>query len=335
MNRKSSQILILLLLALAAFAGCSDDDDPVGPDPTPEQTPFEALVEQCVPYINDADDCPGVISAQALYNDQISAEPVYTVIDIRSQADFDNLGHIEGAIHSTLATLLTDVAAIPQDEHLVVTCYTGQSAGWAKLALELMGWEDVKTLGFGMSSWNTTLCGSWNSNVGNLLGTPETELNNDELVENAFPVLSGVTTDNVLATKVAALLATPFSSRGLNYATYLALPVDEQDDYFFLNYWGATDYTTLGHIPGAYQFTPAASLDIDQMLANIPTDKKIVVYCWTGQTSAQIAGYLYMLGYDAYTLSFGANKLFHDSLEAGKRWDQAEDSHDFPLVMTE
>mgnify|MGYP002064785740 CR=1 FL=1 len=75
---------------------------------------------------------------------------------------------------------------------------------------------------------------------------------------------------------------------------------------------GLTGSFTRGHIPGAFQFTPYQSLGIDQMLANIPTDHPIVVYGWTGQHSSQLVAYLNMLGYEAYSLVFGANALFCD-----------------------
>ena len=68
-----------------------------------------------------------------------------------------------------------------------------------------------------------------------------------------------------------------------------------------------------GHINGAIQYTPKTSLLLDADLKTLPTDKTIVVYCYTGQTSAHVASYLRVLGYDAYTLTFGMNKLFNDN----------------------
>ena len=90
-----------------------------------------------------------------------------------------------------------------------------------------------------------------------------------------------------------------------------------------------------GHIPGAFQFTPAQSLGLNQMLGNLPTDKPIVVYCWTGQQSSQLTAYLIMLGYEAYSLSYGANNLYYDSLtNLGVKWE-ATDQRDFPLVSVD
>jgi rhodanese-related sulfurtransferase len=62
----------------------------------------------------------------------------------------------------------------------------------------------------------------------------------------------------------------------------------------------------------------------------VPTDMPVVVYCWTSQTSSQVAAYLNMLGYDAYSLKFGSNNLFHTDLTAHK-WTAGSD---FPLEVT-
>ncbi len=54
------------------------------------------------------------------------------------------------------------------------------------------------------------------------------------------------------------------------------------------------------------------------MLQYLPTDKKIVIYCWTGQTSAQVAAYLRMLGYDAVSMYYGMNGCSFTALPVGK-----------------
>lgn len=318
--------MLLILIALVAFAGCSDDDDPV--TPTPTTAAFSTMAAAGAAYLNDSADCPGVISAVDLNNDLAD----FTVIDIRQQIDYDN-GHIDGAYHSSLGTLLDDLAseAIPSGNPYVVACYSGQSAGHAKIAMELMGYTDVYSLLFGMSSWNAATAGPWNDNTGDNLTNPETTPNNGDLVINAYPVLTGDEA-TVVEDRVAAMLTVGF--RGVMYDAIK----DNLEDYFILNYFGEADYLgtgengTPGHIPGAFQFTPYASMAIDEMLGNIPADKTVVVYCWTGQHSSQVTAYLNMLGYDALSLKFGSNNLFH-TLLSGHKWSAAQ-INDFLLVPT-
>ena len=317
--------LLILMLALNVFWGCSDDDDD-GDDPvTPTETAFEVMAAAGAAYINDSAQCPGVFSATSLEENL----DLYTVIDIRSETDYLE-GHIPGAYHSSLGTLLDDLAnEIPSGKPYVVACYTGQGAGHAKIAMELAGYGDVFSLLFGMSSWNTTL-DSWTGNCANNLVAPETTNNNADLTEHAFPTLSE---DNstVVADRVDAMLAAGF--KGVPYSTVEASP----ESYFILNYFGEADYLgegdsgVPGHIGGAYQFTPYASMGIEQMLPNIPTDMPVVVYCWTGQHSSQVTAYLNMLGYEAYSLKFGSNGLFYDDLTAHK-WG-AGAQNDFALEV--
>ena len=314
--------MIMMMVVLAMFWGCSSDDGTVT-TPTPTQTAFEAMAAAGETYVNDT-ECPGVMTAQDLFDNLAD----YTVIDIRGQTDYD-AGHISGAYHSSLGTLIADLQTIPAGKPYVVACYTGQSAGYAKIAMELLGYGDVYSLGFGMSSWNSSIATSWNNNCADELGNPETTNNNANLTNHAFPVLSG-TPATIVQTRVAAVLQAGFQSK-----SYTDIR-DNLGDYFVINYFGEADYLgqgtsgVPGHIPGAYQFTPRASLGASEMLKNIPTDQPVVVYCWTGQTSSQITAYLNMLGYEAYSLRFGSNNLFHSSLTA-HQWSAAS-QNDFPLV---
>ncbi|MBA4378230.1 MAG: hypothetical protein C0395_06165 [Gemmatimonas sp.] len=297
----------------------------VGGAQTPE---FAAMYAAVDAYLNDNTDCPGVITAQVLYDNLDD----YTVIDIRSATDY-GAGHIAGAYNvPSLGGLLAALeTTIPDDKPYVITCYTGQSAGHAKIAMELMGYEDVKSLKWGMSSWNSTLAGRMYDNIGDYLPAPETTNNNGSLVAHAYPTLADEDPATVVEDRVAAMLAAGFQS-----FTWTAPTPPDMTPYFVVNYFGVADYEGTGtngvpgHIPGAFQFTPYTSMKIGEMLPYLPIDgTPIVVYCWTGQTSSQVAAALNMLGYNAKTLSFGSNRLFHSSLLANK-WTAAE-THDFAL----
>jgi len=319
--------VILLLIAMMALWGCSDDDDdnPTGPT----ATPFEVLADAGKAYVNDSAKCPGVINADAIVDNLDD----YTIIDIRREADY-LAGHIPGAYNSSLGTLLDDLAAtIPGDKPYVVVCYSGQSAGHAKIAMEMMGYTPVYSLLFGMSSWNSTLdrwTGACDNELTDGIGA-ETENQNDGLTDHDLPDLGAYETDTVVAERVAETLAAGF--KGIQYADIQ----DNLDEYFIINYFGVDDYEgngsagVPGHIPGAYQFTPYQSLAVDQMLASIPTDVPVVVYCWTGQHSSQVTFYLNMLGYEAYSLAYGSNKLFHDQLTA-HQWNESQ-LNDYPLEV--
>jgi rhodanese-related sulfurtransferase len=98
-----------------------------------------------------------------------------------------------------------------------------------------------------------------------------------------------------------------------------------------VNYWSAADYSW-GHIPGAIQYTPKADLKLDTFLKTLPTDKTIAVYCYTGQTSAHVAAFLKILGYDAKTILFGVNGMAYDTMP-GTKFNPDTDVHDYDLVQ--
>jgi rhodanese-related sulfurtransferase len=103
------------------------------------------------------------------------------------------------------------------------------------------------------------------------------------------------------------------------------------DNYYIANYWSESDYTDIGHIPGAMQYTPKTSMALDADLLTLPSDpnETVVVYCWTGQTSANMAVYLRTIGYNAKTLTFGANGMIWDELPSHKWTTDTPKGYDY------
>ena len=64
------------------------------------------------------------------------------IISLRSTEDYAK-GHVPGAVHMDIKTLFTDdnLTTIPQDKDVVAVCYTGQTAGQATAALNMLGYE--------------------------------------------------------------------------------------------------------------------------------------------------------------------------------------------------
>ncbi len=91
-----------------------------------------------------------------------------------------------------------------------------------------------------------------------------------------------------------------------------------KEDYYIINYWPAAEYSDPGHISGAIQYTPRESIALNVDLKTLPTDKTIVVYCYSGQESAQLAPYLRLIGYDAKSLKYGTNGMIYDQMTKSK-----------------
>jgi rhodanese-related sulfurtransferase len=110
----------------------------------------------------------------------------------------------------------------------------------------------------------------------------------------------------------------------------------------------APDAYALGHIPGAIN-VPWKTIAEPDNLAKLPTDKQIVVYCYTGHTGQIATTVLNLLGYDAINLKFGMMGWTKDdtvlgtarySLDTSGDYrletepNEATETYDFPTVST-
>jgi rhodanese-related sulfurtransferase len=252
----------------------------------------------------------------------------YYLIDIRNEADFNN-GHINGAVHSSLGSLL-NAASNAAGKTIVVACYTGQTAAHAVVALRLSGYPDAKVLKWGMGSWDISLAGAWNSNTGNSGSSSSNwtaapgALAADATYDLPGFSSSATTGEGILAERVTYMLTNGF--KGVQNTDVLAAPTN----YFINNFWAASDVEHYGHVSGAHRINPL-SIENGEM-NKLDPDKQIVTYCWTGQTSSMITAYLNVIGYDALSLKFGANGMIYDALESHK-WASTE-AKGYPLVAS-
>lgn len=293
-------------------------------DPT---SPAANYANTAMPAIQTADHVRSLQILQKVY-----------LIDIRGASDYD-AGHIDGAVNVSTADLLTHIEGVdlaPYNEVSII-CYSGQTAGWATSLLRLLGYDKVYSLKWGMCSWNAATSGSWTSdaNVNNSRAAQFTATPTPKGAAGDLPTITtgGATPQDILEARVDAVLAEGFGAAKISNATvYGAL-----SNYYIVNYWPEDHYTGMKHIEGAMQYTPKADIASTTFLNTLPTDKTIVVYCYSGQTSANMAAYLRVLGYDAVSLLFGANGMIHDEMTAGK-WNGAAAPDGFifnyPIVLT-
>ena len=59
-----------------------------------------------------------------------------------------------------------------------------------------------------------------------------------------------------------------------------------------------------------------------------------MTYCYTGQTSAVVTATLRVLGYDAYTMTFGMNGLYNTNPQwATNQWGGDSNPKNLPVVQ--
>lgn len=307
---------MLAILFLAFFAvSCEDDEDPTISE-------AQLLVE----YLESTEGGNYVANGMAAIK---TAEHVKTlntagtnyIIDIRA-ADAYAAGHVVNAVNVPANDVLTHLEGTTADDgkdEIHIICYSGQSAAWATSLLRISGYDNVYSMKFGMCSWHADFATSWNNNTSNLYSSEFTKDATSKGPAGELPLLTtGKTTgEEILMARVAEMFEAGFSVTGVSAAEVFGA----LDNYYIANYWGEADYTKYGSIPGAMQYTPKTSIQLDTDLKTLPAEGTVVVYCWTGQTSANMAVYLRTIGYDAKTLKFGANGMIYDDLEAHK-WSE-------------
>ncbi|MBI9037343.1 MAG: hypothetical protein JEY97_04350 [Bacteroidales bacterium] len=323
--------LVLAFVSSLFFIGCSDKKND---EPQPEkQDRFEVLKNYLSNQNLDLNDIltDWLTTAENVYNTMMDTDPSndYYIIDIRSADDYEE-GHIKWAVNSTLGGIL-EKAQDAGGKPIIVVCYSGQSAGHGVVALRLSGYTNAKVMMWGMCSWNAETAGSWNSNTGDAaVGSSSWMIpyNINENTTHAAPELmydATATGAQVLEAQVAKLLEGGF--KGISGTDVLSNPLG----YFTNNYWALADVEKYGNIKEAYRIQPL-TLENNEYL-NLDANQEIVTYCWTGQTSSLITAYLNVLGYNAYSLKFGANSLIYSNLEA-HNWS-ATQIMGYPLVKSQ
>jgi rhodanese-related sulfurtransferase len=331
MNLRKLYYLMLIIPMLFIYTGCSDDD-PVNPPETVNEA------EVAVQYLEDNHDpienFASMTKANVVDNDNTLGTDDY-VIDIRS-ADAYAAGHIAGAVNVLSTEVLAHYEANnlqdKADGKVVIACYSGQTAGWVTGLMHTAGYTNVRDLKWGMCSWNPLTSGSWTgSNVNNSRAAQFVTTATAKAAEGEMPTLETGKTEGseIIRERVEAVFAEGFGDAIVSSDDVYS----NLSDYYIVNYW-IEDHYNLGHIDGAIQYTPkpGSELAFDKALKTLPTDKKIAVYCYTGQTSAHVAAYLRVLGYDAYTVLFGVNGMSRDNIPASG-FNAETEIHDYELVQ--
>ncbi len=233
----------------------------------------------------------------------------YSILDIRNLEAF-NTSHIQGAKNVAFADILTEADAA--SKQILVVCYTGQTACYATSLLRLSGHSNAQALKWGMSGWNTETANSWYNNTGDEANGHGNWAANNAPANMTFddPSFDIYSTDgaDILRQRVEAVIAAGFkTAKGTDV-------LNSPENYFINNYFGDTDYSNFGHVKDAYRIKEELLLE-GNGYKGLDSDQnaKVITYCYTGQTSAVTTAWLQVLGYDAYSMTFGMNGVFHSN----------------------
>ncbi|MTI70661.1 MAG: rhodanese-like domain-containing protein [Firmicutes bacterium] len=288
--------LILLLVAMVSFVGCSNSEEPATneePNKTEESAENSEVLIQAVDdyYTNMGDDIYKI--PQDKFVEKVKAGEDMFILDIR-QPDVYQEGHIKGAVNAPWGTAISEnLDKLPKDKPVMVYCYTGQTAGQTVALLNMAGF-DAKSVNLG---WNLGI-----SKVEGVEGITET-------TANEFGQPTGVEIKPEIQTALDNYFSGLKDVKGTTYANYkisednAKKKLDEEDSsVMFLSIRNAKHFNE-GHIESAKNI-PFGN-NMHKEFNSLPKDKKIIVYCYTGQTAGQTVGALRLLGYDAVSLNGG------------------------------
>ena len=219
------------------------------------------------------------------------------VLSVRAPDAYE-IGHVPRAVDTPGRTIADpeNLAMLPMDQNITAYCYTGHTGQVAATILGMLGY-DVPNMKYGMMGWTED---------DEVLATARfgPELQRDYRVESSaaaqaerddFEVVRAAA-EEYLASGKAPVISADALWENLNDG-------DESNDPFIVSV-RAPDAYELGHIPGAINIRWKTITDADS-LAQLPTDRPIVAYCYTGHTGQVATTALNLLGYDATNLKFG------------------------------
>lgn len=324
MNLKRwTMVLVTGVLALGLTAGQAIAMGRTAPRPHAAQKPaaskpFDtrgALIEAADTYFTNAPS--PVISAADLFAAMQAGDASLQIVDVRS-AEHYTLGHIEGAINIPFTTIADDasLAQLDATKKIVVVCYTGETASMTTMVWSMLGY-DATTLMYGMSGWvaDSSIVGI-DIPTGKAAGYATVQRATRAHRTFPAPKLSRAYADAAAAVKGQARkyfakgLAPVISAADLHAvlatkhgrARYQVVSVYQKADY------------AAGHIKGAINIVWT---DIADQLRKLDPHKTTIVYCYTGNTGAQDAMLLNMMGYTTYNLMSGMSSWNNDPAVGG------------------
>ena len=311
--KKTTTFFIVLFISLTTFYNgfSSNKVGQSNSDPTDEFEILNKYLEANSNFIlNDAFPILNADEVKKNLNN-----PKYHIIDIRSESWFE-YGHIKGAVNLEAENLLNyfESKINPQDfEKIILVCYSGQSASYFSGLLRIAGYDNVYSMKWGMSSWREDFAeNAWLKNISSSYDSKITTVEDPKPEIGNHPKLNTGKTEaqDILKARLTELFKLP-------YKDYIIKPeevFENSNDYFIANFTKKENFDS-GHIAGAIDYIPGASLSSTLDLFTLPIDKKIVVYDETGLKTAYVVAYLNVLGYNVGNLAYGANGFMNDKLK--------------------
>ena len=219
----------------------------------------------------------GFVSAADLAVELLENQPF--LLDVREPGELEEIGPIEGAVHIPLRSLAQNLTLLPADldAPIVVYCKSGHRGTVAMIALQVLGYTNVRNMAGGITGWVDG-------------GNPVAEA---PFVPEAG---AGPAVDAELVAQVDDYLTNGLPQGwGVVQAADVATELLENPP-FLLDVREQAEWDEIGHIEGAV-LVPVR--EVPANISKLPADLNapIVIYCKAGSRGAIVMTALQMMGY--------------------------------------
>lgn len=336
-------IFLYLSFLAALAAGCSGGKGEKKPEPVAKAVTAPVIDNETLLLLKDLEDNGDYVNSQ-YFPSLIKASVVHEemdknilIIDLRPSESYSK-GHIKGAVNKQFKELPeyfeTGIKPFEFDK-IIIVCEDGQTSSYATSLLRLRGYGNVFSLRWGMSGWNKAYAREgWLKGVSGKFESVLEVKQNDPPPANGMPELgTGLKTGKEIS---EARFRKLFEEGTENIMVTAEEVFSDPDRYFIINFERKDKYDD-GHIPGAVRYKPESTLGFTDIMATIPSDRTVVIYCGTGHISGFATAFMCLFGYDARTLKYGNNSFMYDKMVAQRTalsWIPftLSDSNDFPVV---
>ena len=284
-------LLTVSLLLSSLFISCTKEEAPAEAQAAPV-VQVNTLEDTVNAYFENKPDNNYKIGQKDIV-DMVKAGEDIVLLDLRKPEDYAK-GHLKGAVNIPWGMeLYNQLKYIPRDKDVYINCYSGQTAGQAVILLNVAG-VSARSINLG---WNFGI--SKVEGVDSVIETEENLLDTSKTWETDAAIDAAY---KAYYEEFASLKGTPFANNIVSEENAKKILDSGDSDVVFVSIRKADAYAA-GHIAGATNMPWGKG--INEMFASLPADKKIIIYCYSGQTAGQTVAGLDLLGYDAVSLKGG------------------------------
>ena len=250
----------------------------------------------------------------------------FQLVSLRKPEDYNNAGHIPGAMNIYWAEFLVDenLAKFDTAKTLMLYCYHGHGSMICSSILELLGYE-CRSLGFGMMDWNQNALVKppWDREA-----DYETETVANEPDGNySLPMIVSTQRDARKLVKETALRYLGGEGSPVIAAADVKAMVDNwgqtKVEYQIVDVRLHTSYLS-GHVPHSINI-PLAEIARTENLRKLDPRRTTIVCSENGQAGQVASTVLSLLGYRAVNMKFGMMDWNKSHVDESRMWDGIAD----------